>query len=273
MKLSAAGESTLLGAYSLVRRSGFLGTALGRWCFKSAYFLYKRYIEDDLRDLVRAFPAMVSGGDVLDIGANIGYTATVLATAIDPGRKVYAFEPEPFNFRILEQTALKPKFKGRIIALQYAVGAEDGSVDLWTNQRHHADHRIITQQFRSEHPEFNGAAVSLLSIDSFLETRPGNIAFVKIDVQGYELAVCQGMQDTLSRNPDIAVVLEFMPSAMREMGFDPSHLIDFFVERDFKVYLVHPRGKLTQGLPSSGNDADYFDLLFSRRPMPCDGES
>jgi FkbM family methyltransferase len=273
MRISTERGNPFVTAYALVRRSGILQTSVGRWCFKSAYFLYKRYIEDDLCDLVQAFPAMVSGGDVLDIGANIGYTATVLAKAIEPGRRVYAFEPEAFNFRILQQTALKPKLEGRIIALQYAVGAEDGSVDLWTNQRHHADHRIITQQFRSEHPDFDGAAVRLLSIDSFLKTRPRNIAFVKIDVQGYELAVCQGMQDTLRRNPDISVVLEFMPSAMREMGFDPSHLIDFFVERGFGIYLVHPRGKLTEGLPSSRNDSDYFDLLFSRRPMPCDGES
>ena len=273
MKLSTEGGSPLLGAYSLVRRSGFLQTSLGSWCFKSAYFLYKRTIEDDLRDLVEAFPAMTGGGDVLDIGANIGYTAMVLARATAPGRKVYAFEPEAFNFRILQQTALKPKFQGKIIALQYAVGAEDGTVDLWMNQRHHADHRILTQQFRSEHPELRGAAVNLVSIDSFLETRPGNISLAKIDVQGYELAVCQGMQDTLRRNPGICVVLEFMPSAMREMGFDPSHLIDFFVQRDFKVYLVHRRGKLTEGLPTVKNDSDYFDLLFSRRPMACAGES
>ena len=66
--------------------------------------------------------------------------------------KVYAFEPEPFNFSILQQTALHPEFEGKIIAMQFAVGAENGSIDLWMNHRHHADHRIVTEQFRSEHP-------------------------------------------------------------------------------------------------------------------------
>jgi FkbM family methyltransferase len=273
MKLSAKAGELLLGAYPLVKRSGILGTSLGRWSFRSAYFLYKRYIEDDLRDLLLAFPSMVCGGDVLDIGANLGYTATVLAEAIEPGRRIYAFEPEAFNFKILEQIALQPKFKDKMIALPYAVGAENGSVHLWMNPGHHADHRIATQKFHSEHPDFRGTAVDMVRIDSFLESRPGNISFVKIDVQGYELAVCQGMEDTLRHNPDIAVVLEFMPSLMREMGFDPSQLIDFFVARNFKIYLVHPRGKLTQGLPTARNDSDYFDLLFTRRPMACDGES
>jgi FkbM family methyltransferase len=268
MNTSTARGDLLVGAYSLVRRSGFLETSLGRRLFKSAYFLYKRYIEDDLRDLVLSFPALVGRGNILDIGANIGYTAAVLARAAEFDRKVYAFEPEPFNFSILQQTARQPEFKGRIVPLQLAVGAESGTIDLWINDRHHADHRVATEQFHSEHPGSKEVKVSLVSIDSFLESNPGPISFVKIDVQGYELAVCQGMQNTLRRNPDITVVLEYMPSAMRELGFEPSHLIDILLERNFKVYQIHARGKLSPGLPPNMKDSSYFDLLFSRRPIP-----
>jgi FkbM family methyltransferase len=257
-------------AYSLVRSSGFLRTSLGRRLFTSAYFLYKRYVEDNLQDLVRAFPSLVGEGNVLDVGANIGYTATVLARAAKPNRKVFAFEPEPFNFRILEQTARWPEFEGKIIPVQCAAGAENGTIDLWINLSHHADHRVITKQFRSEHPGSTGVIAPLVSIDNFLESRPGSVSFVKIDVQGYELAVCQGMQNTLRQNPDIAIVLEFTPSAMLELGFDPSHLIGFFIERGFEIYLIHPRGKLTRGMPTIIKDSSYFDLLFSRHPIVCE---
>jgi FkbM family methyltransferase len=267
MSISTERASTLVSAYSLARRSGFLNTSIGRQVFKSAYFLYKRYIEDDLQDLVESFPALVRGGDVLDIGANIGYTAAVLARVIEPDHKVYAFEPESFNFRILQQTAFEHEFKGRIIPMQYAVGAGNGTVDLWINDRHHADHRTMTEQFRSVHPESRGVSTTLVSVDSFLKSSPGAISFVKIDVQGYELAVCQGMQETLRQNPEITIVLEFMPSAMRELGIEPSHLIDFFVERGFGIYLVHSRGKLSKGMPTIPNDSSYFDLLFTRRPV------
>ena len=61
MNLSTARGNAFVDAYSLVRRSGFLQTSLGRHLFKSAYFLYKRYFEDDLRDLVRFHPALISG--------------------------------------------------------------------------------------------------------------------------------------------------------------------------------------------------------------------
>ncbi|MGO9493604.1 MAG: FkbM family methyltransferase [Terracidiphilus sp.] len=256
-------------AYSLARRSGALRTSLGRRLFKSAYFLYKRYIEDDLRELIEALPGLVGEGDVLDIGANIGYTASVLARAAKPGHKVYAFEPEPFNFRLLQETSEQSGFDGKIVPVQCAVGAENGTVDLWINLSHHADHRVATEQFRSAHPAAKQASVSLVSVDNFLASRPGSVSFVKIDVQGYELAVCQGMQDMLQQNPDISVVLEYMPSAMRDLGFEPSHLIDFFAERGFRVYQVHSRGKLTPGMPTVVEDSNYFDLLFSRRPIVC----
>jgi FkbM family methyltransferase len=267
MNLSTDRGNPLLSAYSLVRRSGFLRTSLGRRLFKSAYFLYKHYIEDDLQDLVLAFPAIVGGANILDIGANIGYTAAILARAAGSGRSVYAFEPEPFNFRILQQTAFQPQFGGRIVPLQLAVGAEDGTIDLWINDRHHADHRVATEKFRSEHLGSKEVSVSLVSVDSFLESKPGKVSFAKIDVQGYELPVCQGMRNTLRQNPDITIVLEFMPSAMRELGFEPSHLIDFLVDRDFKIYQVHPRGKLSPGMPANMKDSDYLNLLFSRRAL------
>ncbi len=268
MNLSTDGRNPLLSAYSLVRRSGFLQTSVGRSLFKSAYFLYKRYIEDDLEGLIRALPRLVSGGDILDIGANIGYTAAVLARAAQPDYKVYAFEPEPFNFGILQQAALQPEYAGKVIPMQMAVGAEDGNIDLWINDRHHADHRVATDQFHLAHQRKKEISVSMVSIDSFLDRRPGPVSFAKIDVQGYELAVVRGMQNTLRQNPGITILLEYMPSAMRELGFEASHLIDFLVERDFKIYQVHPRGKISPGMPAVANDASYVNLLFSRHPIP-----
>jgi FkbM family methyltransferase len=270
MSISIEQGSVFLKTYSLARRSGFLDTSLGRRLFKTAYFLYKRCIEDDLQALMQAFPDLVGEGNVLDIGANIGYTAAVLARAAKPNRKVFAFEPEPFNFGILRQTALQPEFEGKIVPEQCAVGAENGAINLWINLRHHADHRVITDEFHSEHPDSTGISIPLVSIDSFLANKESQISFVKIDVQGYEPAVCEGMQNTLRQNPGIAVLLEFMPSAMRELGFEPSHLIDFFVDRDFKIYQVHPRGKLSRGVPALVNDASYCDLLFSRSDIACD---
>jgi FkbM family methyltransferase len=272
MSVSVAQQALLMDGYSLLRRSGLLQTSAGRRLFQAAYFLYKRHIEDDLQDLTRSRPGLLKGGNVLDIGANIGYTASILARAIEPDRKVYAFEPEPFNYEILRRVAAGRSVKDRIVALQCAVGADNGTVDLWLNHRHHADHRVITPHFRSAHSGVTGTLVPMVTIDRFLNLHPGPVSFVKIDVQGYELAVCEGMKDTLEKNGDLNVVLEFMPSAMRDLGFDPSHLVHFLLDRGFRAYCIHPKGRLSMGIPTAGNASSYVDLLFSRHRIECGGE-
>jgi FkbM family methyltransferase len=258
-----------MGSYSLVKRSGLLETAVGRQLFRSAYFLYKRRIEDDLHGLVVSRPELVRCGNILDIGANIGFTATVLARAIDPGYHVYAFEPEPYNFGMLQETANRRGLKGKITPLQCAVGAEERVIELWRNMRHHADHRVITEQFRSIVSGVTGISVPMTSIDQFLVRNPGPVSFVKIDVQGFELPVCQGMSKTLEMNPDLAIVLEYAPSALRELGFHPSQLVGFLVSRGFQIYQVLPKGRLSPGIPADLADTGYADVLFSRRSLAC----
>jgi FkbM family methyltransferase len=255
--------------YSLVSRSGLLQTAIGRELFRSAYFLYKRYIEDGLQGLLTSRPGLVHSGNVLDIGANIGFTATVLARAVDPGYRVYAFEPEPCNFGMLRQTASRRALKAKITALQCAVGAEVGFVELWQNLRHHADHRVITDQFRSAVSGVAGIKVPMITIDQFLVRNPGPVSFAKIDVQGFEFPVCQGMSRTIEMNRDLTIVLEYAPLALRDLGFDPAQLIGFLVGRGFQIYEVLPKGELSPGIPADLADTDYVDLLFSRHPLAC----
>lgn len=259
----------LTESYSLVKRSGLLETSVGSQLFTSAYFLYKRYVEDGLQDVIRLHPSLLRGGNVLDIGANLGYTAQVLARSTGPGEHVYAFEPEPFNYAILRRMSAQPEFTGRITAVQSAVGAAEGTVQLWQNMHHHADHRVITDQFRATAAPVDCVSVPMVTIDGFLERNPGPVSFVKIDVQGFELPVCEGMKATLERNPDLTIVLEYAPSAMRELGFDPTRLVKFLADRGFDCFLIGPHGKLSAGIPRI-EDGGYVDLLCSRRPIPCD---
>jgi FkbM family methyltransferase len=273
MSISRTQERLLTSGYWILNRSGLLGTALGQNIFRSAYFLYKRYIEDDLQALLRAHAGLLAGGNVLDVGANVGYTAALFARAIDAGRFVYAFEPEPRNFRMLERLAASPDFRDSIIPIQSAVGAEDGMVELWRNERHHADHRILTNVFRPSGSETDVVKVPLVSIDSFVARNPGPISFVKIDVQGYEFPVCKGMDKTIEENPEITVVLEYMPEAMRELGFEPADLIRWLDGRGFRTYYIQPKGRLAAVLPSHVEKSGYVDLMFSRCRIKCGGDS
>lgn len=259
-------QHLLIGIHGVLRRSGALDGGIGATLFHSAYIVYKRF-EDHLEPLLRRYPELLAGGNALDVGANVGYTASVLARRIDPARKVYAFEPEPRNFRMLQNVAASPKSGGRIEPFQLAVGEKEGVVQLWLNDRHHADHRVITAHFRSSRGTMPHIAVPVTSIDRFLADRPGPVSLVKIDVQGFEPQVCRGMSATLEGNPDMSIVLEYAPGAMRELGFNPADVLEILRGRGLACYALERGGRLSPAAPEAVSDDGYTDFVFTRRRL------
>ena len=253
----------------MARKSGWLDTPMGQRAFTSSYFLYKRYLEDPYYHLIRRHPELFRGGNVLDVGANIGYTALAFSGAIDPRYMVYAFEPDEFNFSLLQRTASSAKAAGRIEAIRSAVGNRDGVIELWLNEHHHADHRIMTDRFRQAKAGETSTQVPILKLDTFLESQrsPFPVCFIKVDVQGYETAVCEGMELTLTRNPDAVVTLEYMPDAMLDLGFQPEALLDWLRAKQFNIYSLKKDGSLAPGTPERLKAGEYGDLVLSRRAI------
>jgi len=260
-------------AYSLARPDKLLQISLFRRAFVSAYFLYKNWFEDPFWELIQRNPELFQNGDVLDVGANIGYTARLFARGMKAGSKVYAFEPDQLSFGLLGEVVHRKNLMEAIEVMNVAVGSSDGHVEFWHNKKHSADHRVVTERFRSHVlDDANISTVPLTTIDTFVRNRNlQNISFIKIDVQGYELAVCEGMRRTLERFPKLCVCLEYSPDAMLELGFEPRALLDFFRTRGYQLYTLttgDPKllsdDALIQGLLK---DIGYVDLLCSKRDL------
>ena len=271
MAISPSQARTVTKLYSLTRRSGLLETRFGRKLFTASYFLYKRYLEDPFAALARRRPGLFRGGDILDIGANIGYTASLFAQDSDGDAMVYAFEPEPFNFQLLQSCVKDRNLQEKVIPVHSAIGERSGEIELWINDHHHADHRIATDKLRSSKPGANEGYVTvpMTSVDEFLAhrgvTRP--ICLIKIDVQGYELVVCRGMAATIAHHPHAAVAIEYMPEAMEDLGYSAPALLDWFHEREFRMYSLGKNGELTLGLSRELAEKGYVDLIFSRAEL------
>lgn len=265
--------SLFTGAYSLLRPDRLLKIPAFRKAFLSAYFLYKKSFEDPFWNLVRRQPQIFKEGDILDIGANIGYTACVFAVVLTPGSKVYAFEPDQISFELLEETVRRKNLSGTIEAMRQAVGCADGPLKFWHNERHSADHRVVTEQFRRACTNDSQiSTVHATTVDTFVRTHNvQNISFIKIDVQGYEPAVCEGMKDTLERFPQAVVCLEYSPDALRELGFEPRNMLFFFRARGYHLYvLTRQEPRLVaddNSLEASLKEQGYLDLLCSKHPL------
>ena len=267
-------KKKVLIIYRLFKKTGLLEKSWVKKLFLFSYFLYKKYFEDPFFGLIKKSPEIFKGGNILDIGANIGYTSILFSKAVTPGFNVYAFEPDRANFITLKEIIKTRKARGIIIPIHAALGAKNGTVELWHNENHHGDHRILTQKYKKSGVDLSKVyVVPMCCIDSFVESETANSAvkFIKIDVQGYELPVCLGMQQTLAANPDAVVALEYAPSSMSELGFAPEEVLKLFQDKGYFMYILHKRGKLE---PAQNKVIDklvkkrgYIDLVFSRKEL------
>jgi FkbM family methyltransferase len=237
--------------------------------FVPAYFLYKRWHEDPFWNLARRNPELFNDGDILDIGANIGYTCWVFAQAVRAGAKVYAFEPDRASYVLLEEIIRKKRLAEMVQVISSSVGRTEGFLEFWHNPQHSADHRVVTETFKTHCTAIDTSRVPVTSVDVFVANLGlKSISFVKIDVQGYELAVCEGMESTLNSFPQMCVCFEYDPQAMSQLGFEPQKLIDFFRSRGYQLYILNRRD-----IQSASDDASiqgavaksgYVDILCSK---------
>ncbi len=272
---SKSSSNIFTRVYNLARSAGLFEMPLFKRFFLFAYFLYKRWYEDPFWALAKRSPELFRSGDILDIGANIGYTAWVFATALKanakaPG-KVYAFEPDAASFATLGEIVRRKSLGDSVETFNMAVGSADGLLEFWHNEEHSADHRVVTEQFKTSRPaEEKITTVAVASVDSFVTTRNlQNISFIKIDVQGYELAVCEGMRKTIEKFPEMCIAFEYAPDGMRELGFEPSALLDFFRSAGYQLYIL-TRAATTLALDNRAIElaverSGYVDLLCSKK--------
>ncbi len=262
---------SLLSLYSLINRTGLLQKPFFQHLFARSYYGYKRWIEDPFAPLIKARPDLFTGGNILDVGANIGYTAVLFSTALSTRYRVFAFEPEAKNYQLLKWSLSDRGLRGRIIPVQAAVGNTDGFVDLWLNTGHPADHRVVTELFHGvPGSSTETQRVPILRLDDFCanELSGQPIGFIKMDVQGYEEQVCEGMTTTLQLNPNALVAVEYFPQGIAQLGFNPQNLLLFFEKRGYGMYTLERHGRLAKADYSSASQLvqarGYVDLLFSK---------
>lgn len=150
-------------------------------------------------------------GDVVDVGANMGAIAVPMAK-MRPNSKFYAFEPQRIVYQQLCGNAVLNAVQN-LYPYNLAVGGPDDDGRMLDIPLHdfNLDPTSGTMSFDARVNEAQGRhydayeKVAMVSLDSLGLT---NIAVVKIDVEGYELKVMQGMMKMLEANNFPAVVFE-----------------------------------------------------------------
>jgi len=142
-----------------------------------------------------AITSLLREGDVFyDIGANIGFFSVLAGRLVGQAGAVYAFEPVPENASTLARTARLNQL-GNIEVLELAISHHTGRGELCLAC--HAGGASLKSA--SVPPDLSGSIfVDTYSIDDLVQSRRIRPpVMVKIDVEGAEKDVLQGMRKVL----------------------------------------------------------------------------
>ena len=199
------------------------------------------------------FKEVVKEGDVvLDLGANLGYYSLLAARLVGSQGKVYAFEPEPRNYRLLLKN-IKLNGYSNIIPLQKAVSDETGKVKLFLSSKDSGAHNIRDSSNRIESREF--VEIEAVNLDEFFAGKNHSVNVIKMDIEGSEPKAFLGMQRIMSENRDLKLFIEFYPDLIMDGGCVPDEFARRLIEDyKFAITVIDDNWKDKKQLTVSGVD-------------------
>ncbi|MFS4438876.1 FkbM family methyltransferase [Paracoccaceae bacterium GXU_MW_L88] len=194
----------------------------------------------DLALFSKYFP---KGGVFADIGANVG-NHSVYAAKILGASKVIPFEPNPIAQEIYINNAILNRMM-EIVDFSFLTYGLSNTVDeglaMHWNPNNLGGGRIVRANV-------GGGEVSVIRGDDALKDR--NVDFLKIDVEGAEMDVLEGLEATISdRRPNIFIEIGDRSS---DAFFEWVEANDYEIAERIRHYAVNENFMIT---PKEGRDA------------------
>lgn len=218
----------------------------------------------------------LSAGDVfVDVGANIGYYTLVAAARVGRGGKVIAYEPDSDNFAKLKANVAHNELT-QVSIFPYALYDKNKSGKLFLSPDNYGDHRIYASP-----QERNSKDILLVHGAEHVGRHTQRIDFLKIDTQGAEFFVVNGLRELIVANREhLKMVLEFTPFGLRHSGASGRellqlldsfgmqyHIIDHHKDQLIPIYSQH----LTEWIESTDNTPDnegFMNLFITPMGYP-----
>jgi FkbM family methyltransferase len=148
------------------------------------------------------------GAVVVDVGASFGLFSYHLARLVGRTGTVYSFEPHPSNRVVLEKLAkARPAVRFRPVAISDEPGSAEMRVPVFGGRHVTAQSSLANGFGDLEGVAVQSVSVPTVRLDDELGDRP--IDFIKIDVEGHEIAVLKGASGILRKHlPPMLIEIE-----------------------------------------------------------------
>jgi len=174
------------------------------------------------------------GMTVLDIGAHIGYYTLLAANLVGENGRVFAFEPHPGHFALLEKNVRINGYKN-VVLVQKAVSNKSEHTNLFLGEGsglHSLSDRVGKKSI----------AVEAVTLDDFFD-KDYKVDVIKIDVEGAEMLVLLGADGVITANDKLKIFTEFCPEYLKKAGFLPKEYLNKLMGYGFKLWNINDRRK------------------------------
>lgn len=183
---------------------------------------------------------------VFDVGANIGDYSLLVKRHL-PSAQIYAFEPAQSTFQQLEKHIAAEAGNGNIKPFKIGFSDAEKTVELHSYTIEGQEVSLLASIDLRQPTQVVDVKTSVSeriqvqTIDTFCELEGvERIEFLKLDVEGHELAVLRGAQRMLRDRRIKIIQFEFGPANIYSRTF----FYDFWslLSEDFELYRIVPNG-------------------------------
>ena len=229
--------------------------------------------EDDMVQIIKE--VLKPGMTVIDCGSNIGFYPLLESRILNGKGVIYAVEPDIRNYRILEKNAcIQPSYT-EIKTFNIALSNNSGSHKMFVAERSNLNKLISTSNdyFPDRHNVNEIVDVKTMSIDDFCSEQKISADFIRMDIEGFEVEVFQGMKETFrNAKSGFMVFLELHPVAYTsDRSF--SHELELLIDQGFFAKVLISAGESVPEkmkklgytpkkiIPSDGVMRGYYDNI------------
>lgn len=212
-----------------------------------------------------AIPRLVRCGDIaFDVGANIGLYSVLLSRLCGHYGRVWAFEPVPETCSRLRETIALNRCDN-VVPVRAAVSDTDGTLtmnlfDAQFSELNSLGSPHFTMPDGSSVAPRNSAEVAACTLDRFCtEQKIARINFLKVDVEGFELAVFQGGQGILQEHRVDHICFEISKAPLRGAGLESRQVFEALEAYGYLSYsLDRETGKFEGPVTDTAEDWTNF---------------
>lgn len=198
------------------------------------------------------------GMTAVDIGANFGYYTILAGFAVGAAGRVYALEADPRNYEILQLNLIVNGLLDIVQSRHCAVLDSRKRVELHRNPTLLGCHSL----FAGEQGNPKNVSVEAVPLDDIIS---GSVDFMKIDAEGSEPFIFDGMRNVLERSPQVKIIMEFNVPVLKLAGVEPASFLKKVHDHNFKVSIITREGNLESLNERKLLDGPLYDLLLTRK--------